>query len=343
MLHTTRSVDTDPFQQQQNDETVAQMNSIIDEIRTIYDAGTPLFTKDAIRNVGKELEICRKDALDGRDVILRGINGVDYKIFVSLPPVQHPTEKEQHNGGSTWIISYNSIESLTERDDRFFSPEIAYLPMTITTCTWEIDPHPDDGNNLDAPSTEELHKAFYEIEQKWKMSAYYERLQAALAAVKTSLVLDKVIGVALGPLVMETLVNRKSIIQHALISAISSILLQRGVLSKRYVQDPIYTQQERDVLCSAGFTVLDDPQAFLTLDNSSVLVSIAPNIPVKQIVADICRPGIIIWSSKIDASYLQTDPDSPRVDKMIDEDYYELDFPFHESFGDLVMYIRKDT
>ncbi|KAI1734351.1 hypothetical protein F4680DRAFT_438836 [Xylaria scruposa] len=332
MLSSTQSVDTDPSQKRQN-EKVAQMNSITDEIMTIYNAGTPLFTKDAIRKVGKELEICQKDALSSQNVILQGINGVDYKISVYLPPVQ----------GSMWMISYNSIESLTERNVWFFSPETAYLPMTITTCTWEIDPHPDDGNELYASSTEEVHKAFYEIEQEWKMSEYYERLQAALAAVRTPLVLDKVIGVALGPLVVETRVNRDSIIQHALISAIYSILLQRGVLSKRYVQDPIYTQQEKDVLCSAGFTLLDDPQAFLTLDNSSVLVSIAPNIPVKQIVADICRPGIIIWSSKIDASYLQTDPDSPRVDKMIDEDYYELDFPFHESFGDLVMYIRKAT
>jgi hypothetical protein len=177
--------------------------------------------------------------------------------------------------------------------------------MIITACTREIDPWPDDENDLYVSSTKELREAFYEMERKWKMSEYYEQLQAALAAVKTPLVLDKVIGVALGPLILRT-VNGDSIIQHALISAIDSILHQRGVLSassKRYVQDPIYTQQDRDVLCSAGFTVLDDPQAFLTLDDSSVLVSIDPDIPVKQIVVDICRPGIIIWLKKRDSMY----------------------------------------
>lgn len=88
-------------------------------------------------------------------------------------------------------------------------------------------------------------------------------------------------------------------IQHTLISALHSRLLQRGILSaesERYVQDPAYTQKDRDVLSPNGFTVLDDPQAFLLLDESSVLVSIGPDIPVKQIVADICRPGMIIWN-----------------------------------------------
>ncbi|KAJ2969941.1 hypothetical protein NUW58_g9847 [Xylaria curta] len=306
MLPRAQPVDADAAQQQQHDETTARMNSIIHEIRTLYDANTPLFTKDAIRKVGEELERCRKDAVDGRSVTLQGINGVDYEVLVSLPPIQYTLSEEQHVGGSTWVIMYNSIEHLTtERNVRTFSPNTAYLPMIIATCTRRIKPHPEE-NELHASSTEELGKAFHEIEQKWKTSEYYDKLQAALATVKTPIVLDKVIGVALGPLIIRTLVNRRSIIQHALISAIESILLQRGVLSVssgRYVQDPVYTQRDRDVLCSAGFTILDDPQAFLTLDDSSILVSINPDIPVKQIVADICRPSIIIWPRKYDSVY----------------------------------------
>ncbi|KAI0451776.1 hypothetical protein F5B21DRAFT_367136 [Xylaria acuta] len=163
------------------------------------------------RNFG----ICRKDALGGRNVILQGINGVDYTIFVSLPPVQHTPNKEQHVGGSTCdrIIWYNSIECLTTEVDVWsFPPKTAYLPMIIAACTREIDPYPNDENELYVSSTGELHEAFYEIERKWKTSEYYEQLQATLAAVKTPLVLDKVIGVALGPLIIRTLFNRYSII-----------------------------------------------------------------------------------------------------------------------------------
>jgi hypothetical protein len=102
MLTRIPPVGTDTARQQQHEEKVAQMNSIIHEIRSIYNANTPLFTKDAMRKVGEELEICRKDALGGRNVTLQGINGVDYKTFVSLPPVQPTPNAKQHLGGSTW-------------------------------------------------------------------------------------------------------------------------------------------------------------------------------------------------------------------------------------------------
>ncbi|KAI0426383.1 hypothetical protein F5Y09DRAFT_319038 [Xylaria sp. FL1042] len=344
MSLTIPAVDTQDARQKQRDEKVAQMKSIVHDIRTLYNANTPLFTKDSIRKVGEELERCQRDASESRNITLKGINGIDCEITVSLPRVQDLPNKNQYFGGSTWVIAYHSFEWLTnERNTWFFHPKTAYLSLSIAACTREINLRPGD-DALRASSTEELRDTFHEIERSWKASEYYERLQGALAAVKTPLVLDKVIGVALGPLILETLVNRDSITQHALISVIHSTLLQRGVLSassKCYVQDPIYTQQDKDVLSSEDFTVLEDPGAFLTMDDSSVHVSISPDIPVKQIVADICRPGIIIWSKKHDSIYLTTDPDSPRVDRMIEKDYYELDFPFHESFGDLVMYIRK--
>ncbi|KAI0969631.1 hypothetical protein F4678DRAFT_473820 [Xylaria arbuscula] len=340
------------WEQLQHDEKVARMKSILNKVRTLYDDNIPLFTKDTIRKVSEKLENCQKDASGrNRNVILPGIDGVDYKTSVSLPPSQYTHKRKkhlQHIRGPMWVINYCSIEHLLqERDVEFFDPTIAYLPMRILACTMELRLRPDDENDLHVTSTEGLREAFCDIEQKWKMSETYEQLQAALAAVKTDFVLDKVIGVALGPPVLITQVNHHSIIQHALITAIHSILLQTGVLSassKRFVQDPIYTQQEKDVLCSAGFTVLEGPQAFLTLDNSSILVSISPNVPVKQIVADLCRPGIIIWDRKYKAdSILPTDPNSPRVDTMLEQEYYMLDFPSHESFGDLVMYIRKAT
>ncbi|KAI0470383.1 hypothetical protein F4859DRAFT_486577 [Xylaria cf. heliscus] len=348
MAPCTQLVNTNASWQQKHDERVAQMKCIIHDIRNIYNANTPLFTKEAIRKAGEQLESCRKGALGGRNVVLQGINGIDYESIICPPPVQDtpdPTNKEQHVEEWTWVISYKSIERLTNVTNvNYFPPETAYLPMVITTCTMEISPHHPIEDGVYVSSTEELREAFCQIERNWRMSEHYEQLQAALAAVKTPLGLDKVIGVALGPLILRRLVNHKSIIQHSLISALHSILLRSGVLSassKCYVQDPIYTQQDRQVLGSTEFTVLDDPQAFLMLDNSSVLVSIYPNVPVKQIVADICRPGIIIWPRRFNVSYPITDPNSSRVDEMLEKDYYELDFPFHESFGNLVMYIRK--
>ncbi|KAI1291333.1 hypothetical protein F5Y03DRAFT_376924 [Xylaria venustula] len=343
MSLTIQQGDIAGWEQLPHDEKVARMRSILNKVRTLYDANIPLFTKDNIRKVGEELKLCQKDALDcNRNVTLKGINGVDYTTWAVLPPSLKRKKKLQHIRGPTWAIYYASIERLLKEGDvKFFDPKTAYLPMQIMSCY--VDMRHEDENELHVTSAEGLCEAFYDIERKWKMSQAYEQLQTTLdavkAAVKTGFVLDKVVGVALGHLILITQVNRRSIIQHALITAIHSILLPTS--SKRFVQDPIYIQQEKDVLCSAGFTVLEDPQAFLTLDNSSILVSIRPNVPVKQIVADTCRPGIIIWQRKCDI--VTTDPDSPRVDRMLEQEYHMMDFPCQEFLGDLVMYIRKAT
>lgn len=87
----------------QDQEEIAEMNSIIREIQTIYDAGTPMFTKDAIRKVGSELDVFQKGgASNGREITLKGINGADYTIFVGPPVLKSSKNKNQHLGGSTW-------------------------------------------------------------------------------------------------------------------------------------------------------------------------------------------------------------------------------------------------
>jgi hypothetical protein len=149
-----------------------------------------------------------------------------------------------------------------------------------------------------APPAEDF-STYKAIEQQWRTSQHYERLQEVLATIEVPFTLTKVIALALGPLVLGSQVCKRHILQHALVSALHSTLVQRGilsVLSERYVQDPAYTQRDRDILRAAGLTVLGDPQAFLELDESSVLVCINPEVPVKDIVADICRPGIITWN-----------------------------------------------
>lgn len=141
------------------------------------------------------------------------------------------------------------------------------------------------------------------MERQWRTSEHYEQLQELLlATIEVPFVLSKVIALGLGSLTSLSRVDEHCVHQHALVTALHSTLVQRGILSssgsssERYVQDPAYTQRDRDILHSAGLTVLQDPQAFLDLDESSVLVNIGPDFPVEEIVADICRPGIIIWN-----------------------------------------------
>ncbi|CAK7218523.1 hypothetical protein SCUCBS95973_003517 [Sporothrix curviconia] len=111
-----------------------------------------------------------------------------------------------------------------------------------------------------------------------------------------------------------------------------------------FAQDPAYDAADRAVLAMEGISVLEDPYGFLAVDETSVVISVAPSVPVRQIVADIARPAAMIWGRIVDggaggdaarslASPLiddmggWSDPASSRVKQMIEADYAEFDFP----------------
>ncbi|KAI0518042.1 hypothetical protein F5B22DRAFT_645291 [Xylaria bambusicola] len=219
MLPRIQRVDIAAAAPEQPNREFAQIKSIINEIKAIYNQGTPLFTKEAIRKVGQKLEVCKTVTSGGRYVTLRGINGMDYTNFVYLPSEETMSEAELFVGGSTWIINYRPIEFLIrEIGVAFFYPQRVYLPMEIYTYAREItDPFTPDKNDLRVFSTEELLEVFHDIGRKWRTSHYYQQLQAALAKVNPPFVLDKIIGVALGHLTSGTRLNHGSVLQHTLL------------------------------------------------------------------------------------------------------------------------------
>lgn len=91
--------------------------------------------------------------------------------------------------------------------------------------------------------------------------------------------------------------HERSIKQHAMTLTIKNVLQSLNVDKdiRCYAQDPVYTDADRAVLEGEGIHVLEDPHGFLEVDDSSVVISFSPNIPVRQIVADVARPAIMIW------------------------------------------------
>ncbi|KAK2604141.1 hypothetical protein N8I77_007096 [Diaporthe amygdali] len=92
----------------------------------------------------------------------------------------------------------------------------------------------------------------------------------------------------------------RSITQHVLVLTIKDVLKKMiadaDVEIRCYVQDPEYSDVDRTALAGAGIEVLDDPQGFLEVDDSSVVLSFDSAVPVRQIVADLARPAIMIWN-----------------------------------------------
>jgi hypothetical protein len=92
----------DPAIDSLDPDHVSQMNSILHEIQTMYDAGTPLFTKDNIRKVGEELQYFLKGERTGDEKItLKGFNGLEYEVLVQSRSSIPPRENERF-GGSPW-------------------------------------------------------------------------------------------------------------------------------------------------------------------------------------------------------------------------------------------------
>lgn len=64
-----------------------------------------------------------------------------------------------------------------------------------------------------------------------------------------------------------------------------------------YIQDPVYNEIDKSILGGLGMVVLDDPNGFLEVDENSFVVSIAANVPVKEIILENAKPAIVIWDS----------------------------------------------
>ncbi|KAI8635545.1 hypothetical protein F5Y19DRAFT_482730 [Xylariaceae sp. FL1651] len=145
----------------------------------------------------------------------------------------------------------------------------------------------------------------------------------------------KVVGLACVSLAYGPEVGSYSAAQHALLLSLRDFMVRnsRSEHVQCFAQDPVLSLAATEALEAIGVAVLEDPNAFLEIDDTTFVVSISPNIAVKQIVVDIARPAAILWDGGSDTHTgrrLMTNPSSPRVERMLEEGYVEMAFSFDE-------------
>ena len=155
------------------------------------------------------------------------------------------------------------------------------------------------------PSRQETESILNHSRQAWEASEPCRQLRETLAMATAPRNITKVVGFACGSLAAQDPQDRQAVrsaTQHALLLTIQDILREPGRQAQIpcFVQDPGYTAVDKDVLGTSGITVLDDPMGFVEVDDESVLVSIHPNCPVKEIVHDLAKPALIIWEAAYD-------------------------------------------
>lgn len=134
--------------------------------------------------------------------------------------------------------------------------------------------------------------------QAWGESEACKKFKAILTSVHIPCMIRKVIGLACGEMISVDEFARRSAFQHALLITVQGLLQQMNKSKDEilcYAQDPVYSDIDKLLLEEANIRILDDPQAFLEIDDSSFIFSAAPDVPVKQIIADLARPAIIVW------------------------------------------------
>ena len=80
--------------------------------------------------------------------------------------------------------------------------------------------------------------------------------------------------------------------QHALMLTLKDHF---DISTNSYAQDPAYTETDQQTLIRYDINVVDDPEGFLQADDNTAVISISPDIPVKQVLCDLARPAILIW------------------------------------------------
>jgi hypothetical protein len=205
-------------------------------------------------------------------------------------------------------IDYQSIQDYTPTHYGFYNMSFCPMPIGIRherrnivtkePRGWSMKPLPD-------LPLEEAEKLFKTSLEEWESSEQCKQFRSLIASANWHEGITKIVAFACGrfssvtPDSRYSRANARSGAQHALIFTLRDILSNMWVGDRKtikcYAQDPAYTATDKSLLEQAGVTILNDPEAFLEVDESTVVLSVSPSVCVRQVVADIARPAIMIW------------------------------------------------
>jgi hypothetical protein len=291
----------------------ANIQALCGPINAIYDSGTPFFTKANIGSLVRQLDESGLQRVQieplSLTVSIAGIDGkiVDIPLQLGVkhprPPHYPPLEDNSVLIDAMLSIDFHPPDLLTSIASNYlseFDPRTAFLTMTVRVqtvpvllTTGEVPPEPP---LLPAPETRAI---LQQQKAKWDASAACRELLATfqrLADTGRLPHVDKIVAFACHrPSIVER--AERVAAEHAAVLSIRDFFARRSPTTtvRCYAQDPMYEDVDREVLGELGMTVLDNPRGFLEVDESTVVFAQAPGVAVRQIVADIALPAVMIW------------------------------------------------
>ncbi|KAI1632750.1 hypothetical protein F4809DRAFT_655930 [Biscogniauxia mediterranea] len=321
-------------------------------IESLYKSGAPIWTKedlrivegyvDALVNHLEEFHSFPFRCLDDSIVIVEDVN----PHFV----IGKPT------------IAFRMYQDLLYSTARF-RDKIAQRGLAI--CSQGIPSLPNV-----ALTEHQVLQLYLHEKEKWDKSDACSSLKLILATSKIPTNINKMVCFGLGNLESAYLssmepTHHRSIVQHATALTIAAAV-QRKINKpiKIYAQDPNYSLFTKRTLARQEIHVIDcyGATGFTYVDEDAIVFSVAPNVPVKQVVADIARPPIMIWEKVstpeeeeeklkkprlFNGGYMcpwTLDNDSPRTQDLV-KDCKATPFPANDGhfLPNLTIYIRKPS
>lgn len=299
----------------------------VKHIRELYDAGVPLFTKERLREVAWQLKDYEQNkSQPEQKIFVRGIDGKKVEFLIQVGHIRRwdvdkdeelvvyePIAKESfkfltasRKSPCVWYINFESLV------DRVYATCVDLLYSNVQIYH-DMERRRESDKELTNPestaSPQEAELLFRSIQERWEGSETCRQLRSILLASTDTLPpITKIVAFSLSSFSLtspdevleESRSTRRAAYQHSMLLTLKRIISeadsQPPITSITcYVQDPIYTESDTSVLKNHAITVLDDPHGFLEVDESTVVISIASNAPIKEVVTDIARPAIIIW------------------------------------------------
>ncbi|KAI1406942.1 hypothetical protein F5Y13DRAFT_207142 [Hypoxylon sp. FL1857] len=262
---------------------------------TTYNAGVKLWKKEDLEEIERQLtESCITDAFTVRRID-SGILRIRNPMFGVDTPVWKPYVKFQEY----WRL-------VKEEPDG---------PPETHLCSYLVDWENQTARDYEG-QIENAKALFFQMWKTWNSSktrfSFVRQLKELLGKKK----ITKIVCFGLGDISrkapewwriqnglqsdeLEARHLDSSMIQHCIALTIGDVLRAKAGSAKAVrllAQDPAYTDETKEMLSEQGFEIVGQFGAggFAEVDDESVVFSAFVSAPVKQIIADIARPALII-------------------------------------------------
>ncbi|KAI1325476.1 hypothetical protein F5Y16DRAFT_401327 [Xylariaceae sp. FL0255] len=275
--------------------------------KDLYDAGAKLWTKESLRDIEMQVlqaykhEYFKLPCLDGSTV-----------------EVKNPYYQDARRD-TVWLpyIEFRDYWDLIKEEST--DPEALWQCLYLIKWEYSYEDTFYTHNDNISKADGELSKTYSEMSKLWRQSRPFQYFAQKFRSLLYGKNITKITCFALGDFTrwaanMERLDEISEEVEH-----LKRCMRLHIFASSMADIDPSYHYRFRDILEENGFKVVGPhgTEGFAEIDDETLVFSAGMNYPVKQIIAEIARPAIIITPAGLcNNPDLSMDPHSPRTDKL---------------------------